>query len=49
MGDFYQTGMITTLHRLVRRPLEQLEAELERFAPSRPLALILPCLYSELQ
>ena len=28
MGDFYQNGIITTLHNLVRRPVEELEAEL---------------------
>ena len=27
MGNFYQNGVITTLHNLTRRPLEQLEEE----------------------
>jgi len=49
MGDFYQNGIITTLHNLSQRPLDQLEAELISFAKKRPMALILPCLYSELQ
>src|SRR5210317_341754 len=49
MGDFYQNGIITTLHNLSNRPLEELEAELVRFSRKRPMALILPCLYSELE
>jgi glucosyl-3-phosphoglycerate synthase len=49
MGDFYQNGIITTLHNLSRRPLEELEAELIKFAKVRPLSLILPCLFSELE
>ncbi|TBW50783.1 glycosyl transferase [Marinobacter halodurans] len=49
MGDFYQNGIVTTLHNLSRRPLEDLEAELVRFSKVRPMALILPCLYSELE
>jgi len=47
--DFFQNGTITTLHKLCRRPIEELEAELRQFAPERPMALILPSLYSELQ
>ena len=42
MGDFYQNGIITTLHNLSNRPLEELEAELVRFSRKRPMALILP-------
>ncbi|MFD1382563.1 glucosyl-3-phosphoglycerate synthase [Rhodanobacter aciditrophus] len=49
MGDFYQNGIITTLHNLANRPLEDMENELCEFAKKRPLALILPCLYSELE
>ncbi len=49
MGDFYQNGVITTLHNLSRRPVEDLEAELQEFAKLRPMALVLPCLYSELE
>jgi len=47
--DFFQNGSITTLHRLCRRPIEEMEAELEGFAAERPMALILPSLYSELE
>ncbi len=49
MGDFHQNGVITTLHNLSRRPLEELEIELIRFNRTRPLGLLLPCLYSELE
>jgi glucosyl-3-phosphoglycerate synthase len=49
MGDFYQNGTITTLHNLSRRPLEELEQELHEFAKKRPMGLILPSLYSELE
>lgn len=49
MADFHQNGIITTLHNLTDRPIEELEAELMRFSRQRPMALILPSLYSELQ
>ena len=49
MGDFYQNGIITTLHNLSDRPVEELERELVGFSKIRPMALILPCLYSELE
>lgn len=49
MGDFYQNGIVTTLHNLTRRPLEELEQELVTFSQSRPLSLVLPSLYSELE
>ncbi|MBZ0158680.1 glycosyl transferase [Candidatus Methylomirabilis sp.] len=49
MGDFHQAGVITTLHRLGKPNLEQLEKELEETLLYRPIALVLPCLYSELE
>ncbi|XOV77626.1 MAG: glycosyl transferase [Aestuariibacter sp.] len=49
MADFYQNGIITTLHNLSDRSIEELEAELKSFSHSRPLGLLLPSLYSELQ
>ena len=49
MADFYQNGRITTLHNLSRRPVEDLEAELIQHAKKRPLGLILPSLFSELE
>ncbi|MDC0611572.1 glycosyl transferase [Vibrio sp.] len=49
MGDFYQNGIVTTLHNLSDRPVEELEKELCSFAKKRSMSLILPCLYSELE
>ncbi|MEC9484221.1 MAG: glycosyl transferase [Halomonas sp.] len=49
MSDFYQNGIITNFHNLTRRPVEELEADLVRFARRRPMGLILPSLYSELE
>jgi glucosyl-3-phosphoglycerate synthase len=49
MGDFYQTGVISTLHRFTSNNLDRMEAELKRFSRATPMALILPCLYSELE
>tara|TARA_R110001592_G_scaffold362313_1_gene675739 strand:- start:12538 stop:13761 length:1224 start_codon:yes stop_codon:yes gene_type:complete len=49
MADFYQNGKITTLHNLSRRPVEELEAELLQHSKKRPLGLILPSLFSELE
>ncbi|MBN7795141.1 glycosyl transferase [Parahaliea mediterranea] len=49
MGDFYQNGIITTLHNMSDRPLSALEEELTGFARRRPMGLILPSLYSELE
>jgi glucosyl-3-phosphoglycerate synthase len=47
MSDFYQTGIITTLHQLGKPSLERLEADLLRFSKIKPVALVLPALYSE--
>ena len=49
MSDFYQTGVITTLHQLGKPSLERLEAELLSFSKTRPIALVLPALYSEFE
>lgn len=49
MADFYQTGVVATFHRLGKFNLEKLEAELSWYARERPIALVLPSLYSELQ
>ena len=48
MADFYQTGVVTTLHRLGHAKVDQLERDLERFTVSEPVALALPCLVDEL-
>jgi glucosyl-3-phosphoglycerate synthase len=49
MTDFYQTGIITTLHKLGTPSIERLEAELRGFSKTRPIALVLPSLYSEFE
>lgn len=48
MADFYQNGIVTTLHNLESRDINDLERELESFSKRRPLGLILPSLFSEL-
>ncbi len=48
MSDFHQTGVISTLHRFRTSSLEKLEKELEVLSKTRPITLILPSLYSEL-
>ncbi len=49
MGDFYQNGIITNFHNLTRRPVEELEHELLSFSKQRPMSLVLPSLFSELE
>lgn len=49
MSDFHQTDLIITLHRLGRPGLERIEAELVEFSKQRPIALVLPALYTEFQ
>jgi glucosyl-3-phosphoglycerate synthase len=49
MSDFYQTGLIATLHRLGSRSLDSLEKDLIEFARTQPIALVLPTLYSEFE
>ena len=49
MSDFYQTGVITTLHNLGKPSLERLELELLEYSKLRPVTLVLPALYSEFE
>ncbi|WP_440877187.1 glycosyl transferase [Thalassotalea sp. PLHSN55] len=49
MADFYQNGVVTTLHNLAQRDPADMEAELLTFSKTRPLGLILPSLFSELE
>lgn len=49
MSDFYQTGVISTLHKLGRPSLERLEVEILEHSRARPIALVLPALYSEFE
>ena len=48
MADFHQTGGITTLHRFGTGDARRLERQLETHAGGRPIALVLPCLHTEL-
>ncbi len=48
MADFHQTGVISTLHRLGQADLGRLERELHAHGAEKPVALVLPCLHSEL-
>ena len=49
MADFYQNGIITTLHNLSKRSVDDLESELLSFRKDRPMGIILPSLFSELE
>jgi glucosyl-3-phosphoglycerate synthase len=49
MADFYQNGIITTLHNLTHRHLADLESDLLQFSKQRPMGLLLPSLFSELE
>ena len=49
MTDFFQNGIFTTLHDFKTKKLETIEAELKLFSGYRPIELILPSLYSELE
>ncbi|MBT3505965.1 MAG: glycosyl transferase [Piscirickettsiaceae bacterium] len=49
MADFHQNGIITTLHNLTDRHLADLETDLVRFSAQRPMGLLLPSLFSELE
>jgi glucosyl-3-phosphoglycerate synthase len=49
MADFFQTGVVATFHKLGKGNLEKIESELTWYSRGRPLALVLPSLYSELE
>ncbi|MEM6940266.1 MAG: glycosyl transferase [Pseudomonadota bacterium] len=49
MADFHQNGNIATLHNLRTQSIDEMIYEIEIFAQSRKISLILPCLYSELE
>jgi glucosyl-3-phosphoglycerate synthase len=48
MSDFHQSGVITTFHRLGRYDLEAIERTLVEYTEHRPIALVLPCLCTEM-
>lgn len=49
MSDFFQNGIVTTLHDLESRKAFDLEQEVARHAVHQPITLVLPCLISELE
>lgn len=49
MADFHQNGSVATLHNLTRLPAQEIERQLETFAGTRKITLILPSLFSELE
>ena len=49
IADFYQNGIVATLHNFSNRNYEELEKELIDFSEFRPITLILPSLFSELK
>lgn len=49
MSDFFQNGIVTTLHDLGNRSGADLEAEVAHHAKHTPVTLILPCLASEME
>lgn len=50
MSDFFQDNHISTFHSLGNMmTLEKLEADLRKFTPRRPVALLIPSLFSELE
>ena len=49
MSDFFQTGVVTTLHRLNRSSDDLIEAELVAIADHNRIGLVLPALYGEFQ
>jgi glucosyl-3-phosphoglycerate synthase len=49
MGDFYQSGEITTLHRFGNVDVGKLESKIKKLSRLRPIALVLPTIFSELE
>jgi len=49
MSDFYQTGVVATLHRLGEHKPGLLTQQLERYAQEQPIAVVLPALYMEFE
>jgi glucosyl-3-phosphoglycerate synthase len=49
LADFYQTGVISTLHSFSASKPERMETELKRFQRRQPITLLLPSLWSEFE
>lgn len=48
MSDFHQSGPVTALPRLVARPIEDLEAQIQGLTGRFPVALVIPMIPSEM-
>ena len=49
ISDFYQNGIVATLHNFSERTIENFEDDILQFSKYSPITLILPSLYSELK
>ena len=49
MSDFYQTGVVATLHCLKPNDAARMDRELQEFAKQTRIGLILPALYAEFE
>ena len=49
MADFFQSGVVTTLHRLNRNDDDVIEAELVAISDHNRIGLVLPALYTEFE
>ncbi|MEG3585683.1 MAG: glycosyl transferase [Actinomycetota bacterium] len=49
MGDYFQNGVITTLHDLSGHPQTHLEEDLATWSNDQPISLVIPALYSEFE
>lgn len=49
MSDFHQNGPVTSLPRLVARPVEELENEILTLTPKFPVALVIPMVPTEME
>ncbi len=49
ISDFYQNGIVATLHNFSKRPYNELEKELINYSKFRPITLILPSLFTEIE
>ncbi|NIZ09281.1 glycosyl transferase [Pseudooceanicola sp. HF7] len=49
MADFHQNGNIATIHNLRTRSGDDITRELQSYAATRKISLVLPSLYSELE
>ncbi|MGB2698504.1 MAG: glycosyl transferase [Candidatus Zixiibacteriota bacterium] len=49
MSDFFQSGVVSTLHRLGKVDLKGMEQKLKKHSLHRPIALVLPAVYAEFE